>query len=345
MDSPPFRKLFLFLLLLPVLIFCGPINARAAYYPELLPELYLTGQTNDPLLRLSLHYQAQMQSLQQELQQKRQEAEQAAQRNAEALQSRLTSLEQSLVTQRQRETDTWRNVNREMLTISLIFGLVLLAGIGLVIWTHNQTVKTLTHLTEAFRSLPALSNYRPANGIMTLSGPDPVEQSSTEFLSRLERLQKRLNEVEKNVLTEALPVSNGHTAPSLALPSSPPAPAAAPADISKFRPPLNPAEYNATLIMAKGETFLKMDQPEKALACFDEALKFNPKLIDACVKKGQALEASRRFDEALQSYEHALELDGSLVNVYLLKGAVHNRLKQFKEALDCYDRALQPKRS
>lgn len=314
-------------------------KTRAAdFYTGPLPEFRVVGSTNEfeRFMRETLNYQSQLQSLQRELQLKRVEAEQAAQRNAEALTARITLMEQNLALQRQRETDAWERMNRLVMILSGLLALTVVAGISLIVWSHSRTVRTLAGLTEALRPMGALAAARSPTGFLSQIGPDPVEQTNTEFLSRLERLQKRLQDVERNVVPGTPSHANGHTQAHDNGPTITVSSAKTPETLARSE------SSNAPLLLAKGDTFLKMDQPEKALLCFDEALKNDPKSIDACVKRGQALEAAWRFDEALESYDRALSLDGSLTTVYLLKGAVLNRLKQFSEALACYDLALRP---
>ena len=95
-----------------------------------------------------------------------------------------------------------------------------------------------------------------------------------------------------------------------------------------------------TSLMGKGQTLLKLDQPEAALACFDEVLALDPGNTDALVKKGAALERLQRLNEAVDCYDRAIAADHSMTMAYLYKGGVFNRMERYTEALECYEHAL-----
>ena len=88
---------------------------------------------------------------------------------------------------------------------------------------------------------------------------------------------------------------------------------------------------------------LKLDKPEAALACFEEALALDPANTDALVKKGAALERLQRLVEAVDCYDRAIAADKSMTMAYLYKGGVFNRMERYTEALECYERALNTK--
>jgi tetratricopeptide (TPR) repeat protein len=96
-----------------------------------------------------------------------------------------------------------------------------------------------------------------------------------------------------------------------------------------------------TLLLGKGQAFLNEDQPEEAMACYDEILEQDANHPEALVKKGAALERLKQDDEALRCYDRAIEADRTLTIAYLYKGGVFNRLERYNEALECYEQALR----
>ena len=49
----------------------------------------------------------------------------------------------------------------------------------------------------------------------------------------------------------------------------------------------------------KAKTFCKLNKPEEALSCYDEALTINPKFLDAWYNKGDKLDVLGKYNEAI----------------------------------------------
>ena len=170
----------------------------------------------------------------------------------------------------------------------------------------------------ALQPLPSLGHHSAAGlsnadgPFVTLNGP---EMSSTRLLGAIERLEKRIHDLEH---TSLLP----HTVE---------------AEIETIG---SNTESVATL-MAKGQALLSANEPDKALACFEEVLKADPQHAEALVKKGTALEQLKRLEEAIDCYDKAIASNQAMTVAYLHKGAVYNQLERFSEALECYEQALR----
>jgi tetratricopeptide (TPR) repeat protein len=96
-----------------------------------------------------------------------------------------------------------------------------------------------------------------------------------------------------------------------------------------------------TMLLGKGQTLMKLDKPEDALGCLDEALALEPDNTDALIKKGAVLERLQRLPEAIDCYDRAIARDNTITMAYLYKGAVFNRMERYSEALECYEQALK----
>lgn len=286
----------------------------------------------DQIIRDNLRLQAQLLSIERGIEQVRSEAEAAAKRNAEAMTARMAVIEESLTAQRQREIQAIQESNRAMLMVA---GVLSAAGVLALLFTAWVQARAMNRITELTASLNA--TLLPSHGFtfsaLGVGGspaiPDAARQSSNQLLGAIERLEKRIHELESGAAGSA----HAGTVPdtdSIAAESS--AHTAAPnADSPTGR---------VSVLLGKGQTFLNMNQPGEALECFEEVLKMEPESIDALLKKGAALERMHRNDEALQSYDRVLSLDRSVTTAYLYKGGVYNRLKRYAEALDCYEQAL-----
>lgn len=68
----------------------------------------------------------------------------------------------------------------------------------------------------------------------------------------------------------------------------------------------HPKSYRAWSLL--GFAYARSDQPDRALAAFDESLKLNPEWDNAYVGKGVVHRMRGELDEALASYRRAIEL-------------------------------------
>ena len=281
------------------------------------------------VMRAYLQLQEQLHATQLAIERNRQEAEAAATRNADAVAARLQALEEALAVQRAQELETFRSANaqqlesiqranRLMVTVGGVFAVVAFLAIMLTAYFQWRAVSRLTEfsvLSQASLTIgrgalpaPAASAGHPVAGVLP-------EQVNTRLLGAVERLEKRIIELE-------------HTA----------------------RPPLGEPNFSGAgatgldrvnLLLAKGETLLSLDKTEEALACYDEILALEPDHTEALVKKGDALERLRKIDDAIGCYDRAIAADGSLTVAYLHKGGLFNRLERYEEALHCYEQALR----
>ena len=290
------------------------------------------------LLRAYLQLQEQLHETQLAIERTRQEAKDNSAQTAETLTARLQTIERALGTQRAQELEAIQSSNKIMLIISGTF-----AGIGFVamlLMAYFQW-RTVSRLAEISAALPATALALPqARAMAALTAGDSglgtintADQSNQKLLSSLERLEKRIFELEH---TASLPLNgNGAKAPITA---DEPTAAGAPAETEAA--PLSDHDRVA-LLLNKGQTLLNSDKTEEAVACFNEALGLEPRNAEAMVKKGIALEKLRKFNEAIECYDRAILADRSMTIAHLHKGGLLNRLERFSEALECYEEALR----
>lgn len=254
------------------------------------------------------------------IQQARDESEAAAQRNTDLIGARLKLIEQTLTNQRDREMEALHKSNRFMLTIAAVVGGIGFVGMLFTAFCFWRALTRVAQITASLQPLHALGHNShglssPDAPFVTLNGP---EMSSTRLLGAIERLEKRIHDLEHTALPPHTvdvesegPKGAGEKTPSVAA------------------------------LLEKGQALLSSNEPEKALRCFEEVLAVEPENAEALVKKGTALEQLKRLEEAIDCYDKAIALNQTMTVAYLHKGAVFNQLERFSEALECYEQALR----
>ena len=288
-------------------------------------------ETNDnqQVLRSYLQLQEQLHDTFLTVERSRKEAEAAARASAEAIAARLEAIERSMGTQQSHEVTLLQNSNRVTLIASGVFAFL---GLLAMVFTAWFLLRAMNRLGAMAAVIPAGHALTQGHGVTLSHEPDlmdahPVEPSGGRLLGVIERLEKRVNELEH---TSHLPLpaeqtgqlngSNNHA--------------------ENGRAPGSPSD-RISMILGKGQSLLSLDKTEEAVACFDEAIALDPRHAEALVKKGTALEKLKRLQEAMECYDRAIAADRSMTLAYLYKGGVCNQLERFSEALDCYEQALR----
>lgn len=283
-------------------------------------------------LRSNLQVQSQLHDAQILIEQSRQEAAAAA-RAAELLNQRLDTLASSLATERlqtlkdiQRSNQDMQHSNQLVLIIAgglAGFAILVLMFAAYVQWNLVARVAGLASQLRGARALEA-GEFPAAFGISDnpLPPSPALQQSTANFLGVLDRLEKRIHDMS---------IAQMHPSGAELHPEN-----GAKAESHTAEP--KPA---VTVLLGKGQTLLKLDQGEAALACFDEALALDPSNGEALLQKGAALERLQRLNEAIDCYDRAIATDSSMTMAYLHKGGVYNRMERYSEALECYEKALR----
>lgn len=262
--------------------------------------------THEELANDYLNIQEQIHESELSMEKDQQAALEAAKNNADALAARLQLLEDSIAKQRASDAAAANTTQR---TTLLFAGAFCLAGLGIMLLTVYFQWRAFTQLAQiSARSQNTLTNGN-ANGsaIHDLAAPGraTVETANAQLLGVVDRLERRINELEsgQKMLPEIV--------------------------ASKSADPL-----------AEGQKYLDANAPLKALEYFDKFLAANPERAEALVKRAAALEKLGRDEEALTCYNRAIAADGALVIAHLHKGGLLNRLRRYDEALNCYEQAL-----
>jgi tetratricopeptide (TPR) repeat protein len=251
-----------------------------------------------------------------------------AQRNEAEMTARIQVLEQTVATQRASEIEATQKAQRLTLILAGAFGLVGLAAVLFMAYFQWRAVTRLVELSTLHPSTFSLEG-RDASPLLSAGeahgapGRAAVEFSNARLFNVVEHLEKRLLELEH--------LARAPLAETVSPPVDGPN-GASPTSAGHDRSVAN--------LLAEGQSLLNGNQPEKALACFDQALLLDPKSAEALIKRAGALEKLNRFEEAIACYDDAIAADGSMTIAYLHKGGLFNRMSRYEEALQCYEHAL-----
>jgi len=206
----------------------------------------------------------------------------------------------------------------------------------LMAYSHWRAMNRLADIATALplgRGLGGaapLAALGPGDAQVVSVGPGPIEQSNGRLLGAIDRLEKRIYELEHTTQSSLKEEANEEVKAESSNGNGEGATIEADQETGRI-----------SMLLGKGQTLLSLDKVDEALACFDEILLLAPDHPEALVKKGSVLERLRRLDEAIECYDRAISKDSSLTIAYLHKGGLFNRLARYGEALECYEKALQ----
>ncbi len=327
-------------LLLTLVLALGPVPAIRAGVLESTNQPAKAEETNvQDIIRAYLQLQEQLHATQLLIEQTRKEAEDASAREAQALAARLEAIEANLSSQRARELEAMQSSNRVMLFMGGTFAVVGFAGMLLMAYFQWRTVHGLASISSGVPPLRALGEVKAVaelgSGDAHPSGQ--VEQTTGKLLGVLERLEKRIYELEQTSRPALPPAKTDGVATAGGNGNGKGQSAATSPDALKAAGENDRVHH----LLEAGQALLDEDNPEAALAKFEEALEATPGNAEALVKKGTALERLQKLEEAIGCYDLAIAADGSLTIAYLHKGGLFNRMEKFGEALECYEKALR----
>ncbi len=296
--------------------------------------------SNQSTLRSTLEIQDQLHDLQMADEKARVRAEAEAASNTELLNQRLDLIESSLASQHVEGLQEIQHSNEMVLIAAGAFACFGFLALLLSAFLQWQTINRIKLLAAAVPSAAGLGAGSDPAALGMGDAPLPgggVQRPTAEFLGAIERLEKRIQDMETaaqahHVLPEGGSANGGTLAPATQSENGGSGPVS-PEAFQKAK--------SISLLLGKGQTQLKLDQPEAALASFDMVLALDPDNTEAMLKRGAALERLQRLNEAIECYDRAIATDHSMTMAYLHKGGVYNRMERYGEALECYEQALK----
>jgi tetratricopeptide (TPR) repeat protein len=259
--------------------------------------------TNDTVANGYLQIQEQLHATQLAIEQNSLAATEEAKKNADALAARLQSLEQTVAAQRANEAEAARRTQQFTLVIAAVFGVAGLGVLLLMVYFQWRAFSQIAQISTQQHA--ALAN---AGAVHQLAAPGraTVEISNARLLDVVGQLEKKILDLEssRRLLAE-------------------------PAGANTFDP------------LAEGQQFLEANEPQKALAAFDQFLAAQPNHAEALAKKASALEKLGKLEAALTYCDRAIAQNGTDTVALLQKGGLLNKLNRHAEALDCFEQALR----
>jgi tetratricopeptide (TPR) repeat protein len=280
--------------------------------------------TNQDSQRSLLEIQEQLHNTQLAIEKSRRDTESTVASNSQLLEARLARMDAERL-------DALRDIQHSDKLILTAAGIFIFVGFLVLLTSAALQVVTIRRISAAAAQLGGQTVQHLSLGDGQLISSQALEQSNTRFLAMIERLEKRMGEMEtgKQLTADTGAFSgtngngNGHSLLENGSAST-----------------SNTASQIRTLL-GKGQTLLKLDKPDDALDCLDELLSIDPGNQEALIKKGAALERLQRLPEAIACYDKVISMDSSMTIAYLYKGAVFNRMERYSEALECYELALK----
>jgi tetratricopeptide (TPR) repeat protein len=301
--------------------------------------------TQAELLKSYLQVREQLQAAQLAIVSSRLEAEAAAHAQTAAFNEKLDSLKSTLAVERERqqaeqqrqaaererqEAELHRS-NRTILIVASVFG-----GVGVMAMLFStlfqwRAVSRLTEISSQRPALPAADSSGALLADATAAADHAVTLSNQRLLSTIERIERRIFELEHTAAHPAAPAAT--PTETVIMQSETEVPRRQSAEAEQA------AHFN--VLLGKGRAFLNSNRVQEAMDCYDEILKVDANHPEALIKKGAALERLKQDQEALRCYDRAIKADRNMTLAYLCKGGVYNRLARFDEAVACYEQALQ----
>ncbi len=327
MSNPRFfnpKKLGIFCLLFALAF--GRIQAADPSVTMTAPQ---DASGSNDTLRALLQLQQELHETQLAIERNNLEAKNATIQDAAAMSNRLAAIEESVRNQHASEVDAARSTNRLLLAVIGVFAAIGFIAALFTAYFQVRAVNRLTDISTALSTGRGLAFPATAALGLTENGSlsnGSVEQTNSRLVGLIQRLEKRVIELEQSTGTPLKEALNGNGEPQLH------------PELALDSIPTEKAD-RITQLIERGQALLS-EQPEEAVRSFDEVLAIEPNNAEALVKKGTALEKLRHPQEALECYDRAIAADSTLTIAYLHKGGLCSRLEKYSEAMECYERAL-----
>jgi tetratricopeptide (TPR) repeat protein len=353
--------------ILLILNLASIVIPKVALAADNAPNVTPTGRAEETnsadMLRAYLQLQEQVHATQLAIERNRQEADEIAARAAEGLNGRLKAIEESLATQRNGDLQAMQNSNHLMILLAGMFAAIALVAMLVMAVFQWRTVNRLAEISAtasaggfAFSSGRPVAVLGPGDSHSVTvapaehsSGPAPL---STGLLNAVERLEKRVNELEHTAhpplhegaggTNPAATEHNDHSESNHSEAKSVPENLASTVigDERKNDAPSNGAAHESakTNVSANGPS--EEDSEHSSTISAEAAPATEAGRITGLLGKGQSLLNVDKAEEALACFDEVLMLDARNAEALVKKGTALERLRKLDEAIDCYDRAI-----
>jgi len=94
-------------------------------------------------------------------------------------------------------------------------------------------------------------------------------------------------------------------------------------------------------VLNRGVAYSMLNQLERGIKDFDQAILLNPNYLGAFANRGTAYAALNQFERAIADYDKVILLDTNIAGIYLERGVAYAALNQFDRAITDFDRTIR----
>jgi tetratricopeptide (TPR) repeat protein len=91
----------------------------------------------------------------------------------------------------------------------------------------------------------------------------------------------------------------------------------------------------------RGNTYNRLQQYDKAISDYTQAIQISPKYAEAYGGRGTTHDTLQQYDKAISDYTQAIQINPKLAIPYHNRGNTYNRLQQYDKAISDYTQAIQ----
>jgi len=303
--------------------------------------------TQEPL-RVLAEFQEQLKANQMVIEQNGKEAREAAARNSDLLSRGLQSIEtafadqgKSLSERNDREIQAVQSSTRTLVIVGGAFAAVATLALLMVTYLQYRMSKVWAGISTVLPTGWSIGEGSSARELVQAesqpSGTGPVNEASLRLIRALERLETRVQHLERPVTAPSFPSEETSEDGN----GDPPVIRIRHRIIGSSGTFREDDKIRIAALLEQGQSLFKQSDWDGALRCFNEVLSLDPIHGEALVKKGAALEHLKQLNEAFECYDQAIAADDTMTIAYLHKGGLCSRLERFQEALECYEKALK----
>jgi tetratricopeptide (TPR) repeat protein len=103
---------------------------------------------------------------------------------------------------------------------------------------------------------------------------------------------------------------------------------------------LQPAEF-AAVFNSRGVAYYEKDDPDHAIADYDDAIRFNPRAAKTFYNRGLAYQFKGDFDRAIADYNAAIRLKRTFAAAFRGRGVAYDAKGDVERALADYDQSIR----
>ncbi len=91
----------------------------------------------------------------------------------------------------------------------------------------------------------------------------------------------------------------------------------------------------------RGRAYFRMQEYDRAVQDFDEAIRLDPSFLNAFFQRGDVYLAKQDYDRAIQDYDEVIRLDPSDAEAFRYRGDAYLAKEDYDRAIQDYDEVLR----